>query len=359
MRSRDVERKQRISLMLLFSGIVLIFLLVTTIIVGLVVFFLVSRGTLQFGKNELNGVSVIFILVLLSAIIGTALAFGTLRFPLKPVNKILNALKRLSSGDYSVRLHFRGIFAKHPTVAELTDSFNKMASELEQTEMLRSDFINNFSHEFKTPIVSITGFAKLLKRGNLSDERRAECLDIIEEESIRLSRMATNVLNMTKVENQTILTDVSSFNLTEQIRTCVLMLEGKWSKKQIDLILPDEEYYISGNEELMMQVWLNLLDNAIKFSPDGEEVNFSIEEKNKFIEVSVSNKGKRIPEESVEKIFNKFYQADESHATEGNGIGLAVVKKIVDLHGGKVSVTSSEELTKFIVVLPKNKSTKR
>ena len=349
------EHKQRISLLLLCSGIVLIFLLVTTALVGLVVFILIHRGTLQLGDTTLSTGSLLLMLVLWSLVIGAVLTFLTLRFPLKPINKILNAMNRLAAGDYSVRLGFKGAFAKHPTVVELTNSFNQMASELEQTELLRSDFINNFSHEFKTPIVSITGFAKLLKRGNLTEERKTECLNIIEEESLRLSQMATNVLNLTKVENQTILTDVNEYNLSEQIRTCVLMLEGKWSKKHIELSLPEKEYFVAANEELMKQVWINLIDNAIKFSPDFETVEIDISKKSGSLSVAVSNVGEEIPEDKREKIFNKFYQADESHATEGNGVGLAVVKRIADLHGGSVGVSCAEGKTTFTVVLPCNK----
>ena len=239
------KHKERISLLLLSSGVVLIILLATTVLVGVIVFFLINRGALQLGETDLNVWSFVLYLLLWSLVIGAVLAFVTLRFPLKPVNKLLNAMSRLASGDYTVRLSFKGVFSRHPAVVELTNSFNQMASELEQTEMLRSDFINNFSHEFKTPIVSITGFAKLLKRGGRSEEKKKEYLDVSEEESRRLSQMATNVLDLTKVENQTILTDVAGYDLSEQLRTCVLVLESKWSRKHIDFSLPDSKMRIS------------------------------------------------------------------------------------------------------------------
>jgi signal transduction histidine kinase len=228
-----------------------------------------------------------------------------------------------------------------------------MAQELQNTEVLRSDFINNFSHEFKTPIVSIAGFAKLLKRGNLTDEQKNEYIDIIEEESLRLSYMATNVLNLTNVENQTILTDVSEFNLSEQIRSAVLLLEDKWSRRKLEMYIDFDEYMIFANEELLKHVWINLLDNAIKFSPEYGVLGIKIEEINEFLYVSISNSGDPIPSELREKIFNKFYQADESHSSEGNGIGLAIVKRVVELHNGIVSVQSKDNLTTFTVKLPK------
>lgn len=170
---------------------------------------------------------------------------------------------------------------------------------------------------------------------------------------MRLSSMATNVLSLTKVENQTILTDVSEYNLSEQIRSCMLLLENKWSKKNIELQLEFGEHMISANEELLKQVWINLLDNAVKFTPDGHTIQVGISETEGGLVVEVLNTGTEISEKSQAKIFNKFYQADESHATQGNGIGLAIVKRIVGLHGGTVRVSSKNEVTVFSVELPK------
>ena len=241
-----------------------------------------------------------------------------------------------------------------PAFAQISDGFNKMAQELQNTEMLRSDFINNFSHEFKTPIVSIAGFAKLLKRGNLTQRQREEYLDIIEEESMRLSDMATNVLNLTKVENQTILTGQSTFNLSEQLRASILLLERKWSKKNLQWQLEFGEYRITANEELLKQVWINLLDNAIKFSPEGGTIAVRITEQGGTLAVSVRNAGAAIPQPEQEKIFRKFYQADESHSSEGNGIGLAIVKRVTELHRGTVVVRSGNDETTFTVTLPEH-----
>ncbi len=351
MRINTEDRKNRISLTLLFSGIMLLFLIANAVMTSVVIFYLVYRGSLQLGETPLNTSSLILNFLLWSVVDGAILAAITIRFPLKPVNKISNAMNQLASGNFGARLSFKGPLEKHPTVKEFTNSFNTMASELQQTEMLRSDFINNFSHEFKTPIVSITGFAKLLKRGNLPREKQTEYLDAIEEESVRLSQLATNVLNLTKVENQNILTDVNRFNLSEQLRTSALLLEGKWTKKHIELILPMDEFYINANEELLKQVWLNLLDNAIKFSPDYGTVEVQIKN-SQDTSVSISNYGDAIPEGSMDKIFNKFYQVDESHSKEGNGVGLAVVKKIVDLHDGEITVNCKDGKTTFIVTIP-------
>ena len=161
--------------------------------------------------------------------------------------------------------------------------------------MLRSDFINNFSHEFKTPIVSIAGFAKLLRRGNLTEEQRAEYLSVIEEESLRLSALANNVLSLTRVENQTILTDISEFNLSEQIRGAVLLLADKWTAKDLNIDLGFDECLVCANYELLKQVWINLLDNAVKFSPQNGTVTVEMTETDRSVTVTVTNSGRDIP----------------------------------------------------------------
>ena len=338
--------------MLLFLGIILAVVLVIIVLVGLFTILLSYTGILKFENSQIPVGSFILALIIGTLIIGTALAWLSSMIILKPINKILNSLNELASGNYSSRLYFSGPVAKISTAKELTDSFNKMASELEHTEMLRSDFINNFSHEFKTPIVSIAGFAKILKRGNLTEKEKNEYLEIIEEESMRLSQMATNVLNLTNVENQAILTDVTTFNLSEQIRTSLLLLENKWSRKHLDLSMPSEEHYISANEELLKQVWINLFDNAIKFSPEYGLLEVSITNGDSSVSVAISNIGDPIPEASMDKIFNKFYQADESHAAEGNGVGLAIVRKVVELHHGRVFARCKDGVTTFTVRLP-------
>ena len=351
MKRTSKEQNNRFSLMVIAMGIILLTLLAIAVSVGCILVLLIQQDILQLGPVEINFGSFLLALLIWNLIVGLILSFISSSFLMKPINKIINALNRLSAGDYSTRLSFQGPFSKTPAFKEMTNGFNTMASELEQTEMLRLDFVNNFSHEFKTPIVSIAGFAKLLKRGNLSEGETAEYLDIIEEESLRLSQMATNVLNLTKVENQNILTEQQSFNLSEQLRTCILMLEGKWSRKHLELSLPMEEYYYTGNEELLKQVWINLLDNAIKFSPDYGTVEAKIVQQEDLLTVAISNLGEPIPEEEIPKIFSKFYQSDQSHSTEGNGVGLAIVKKIVDLHQGTIRVLCKDGKTNFIISL--------
>lgn len=347
------ERKGRMTLTLMLSACVFLVTLVTLALIGIALLAAERLGLLSRWMQNASILSFFCIIALISLLGGTFMTFLLGTFPLRSINRMTEGLHRLASGDYKARIVPGRILSSIRPIREMIDSFNTTAQELEGTEVLRSDFINNFSHEFKTPIVSIAGFASLLKQGNLSREEQAEYLDIIESESRRLAYMATNVLNLTKVENQTILTDLTTFNLSEQLRTCVLLLERKWEKKNLEMNLDLEEHTITGNQELLRQVWVNLLDNAVKFSPEGQAVEISASENDTSVSVSICNTGSYIPQEQQAAVFRKFYQADHSHNTEGNGIGLAVVKRVVELHGGSIRLESSPELTKFTIVLPK------
>lgn len=345
---RKPKAPPRAALTIIFAIVVFIILAITMLIVGSMVFLLIQAGVLE----KISSPNVMFLIVVLalsSILIGTVVAAIMSRIPLKPVNVLINGMNRLASGDYGARIDLGNLLVAQ----EVSDSFNTLASELQNTEMLRSDFVNNFSHEFKTPIVSIRGFAKLLKKGNLPDELQREYFDIIVDESTRLADMATNVLNLTKIQNQSILTDITRFNLSEQIRNCILLLEKKWSQKDLTVTADFTEYNINANEEFLKQVWINLIDNAVKFSPEAGEIGISITEEPGVVTISVKNNGPEISSEGKKRIFDKFWQADTSHASEGTGIGLSVAKRIIELHKGSISVISSSEETVFTVRLPK------
>ena len=348
------KKQQHFGLLLMFVLVLFASGLVNFGITTLAVYLLVQKGVLQFAADVVPDAGRLMLFnMALSVPVCLLVSAAASKFPLKPIRSLIDGMDRLASGDFKTRIRVGRIMRRYPTYVAVAESFNKMAEELENTELLRSDFINNFSHEFKTPIVSIAGFAKLLKRGNLPKTEQEQYLNAIEEESLRLSTMATNVLSLTKVENQAILTDVRPYNLSEQIRACMLLLESKWSKKDIELELDFGEYMIHANEELLKQVWINLLDNAVKFTPDGHTIQVRITEDGETLTVEVRNTGSQIPAESQGKIFQKFYQADESHASQGNGIGLAIVKRVTELHGGRVSVSSEHDVTAFRVELPK------
>ena len=289
------------------------------------------------------------LLLLTSLLAGVVLTVIASRVPLKPVRQLIAAINELADGNFHVRIHLD----LTQEFVKLSESFNRMAQELENTELLRSDFINNFSHEFKTPIVSLRGFAKILKSDTLTREERDEYLDIIISESNRLAQLATNVLNLSKVENTSILTDVSAFELSEEIRQAILLLETKWQKKELEWILELDELIYSGNKDLLNQMWINLIDNAVKFSPQGGKVKNKLHSDGPQVIFQIWDNGCGMDQEMIDHIFDRFYQGDLSHTAEGNGIGLTVVKRIAELHGGSVFVYSEPGIgTNFKVILP-------
>lgn len=338
---------RRLILSLVFSFFVFIILLITSLLLGLLVYLAAKNGLLEQPAKK-GPFSLLFLFMLISIIVGTIVSFFFGHFPLRPVNKIIDATNRLSKGDFSTRLNLR-----HPSpFYDLSLSFNKMAEELGTIELLRSDFINNFSHEFKTPIVSIKGFVEILKYADLTYEEQQEYLDIIISEADRLSSLSTSVLNLSHVEKQTILHQTVSYNLAEQIRKCIVLLQNQWESKNLIINADFDDVTILGNEEMLNQVWVNLLNNAIKFSPKDSELTITITISEQQIEITIHNWGTPIPPDALPHIFNKFYQVDTTHTTPGNGLGLTIVKKIVELHKGVVTCSSSECGTSFTVTIP-------
>jgi signal transduction histidine kinase len=342
--------RQRVGLPMLFSAIVFAILIISSMIIFLF-------GMLLIQINAINMLTVtskeplfsVILLLIISVIVGTVVSFVMSRFPLKPVRRVIDATNRLAAGDFSARLDLPGPSA----FSELAGSFNRMAEELGGIEMLRADFVDNFSHEFKTPIVSIKGFAEELKHDDLSPEQRSEYLDIIISESSRLATLATNVLNFSRVEKQTILAHRERFDLTEQVRRCVLLFETKWDQRRLNLTIELDEISLVGDEELLSQVWLNLIDNAVKFTPEGGCVEIRLEKRWNKAVFRIRDDGYGISEEAQKRVFDKFYQADASHSAQGNGLGLSIAKRIVTLHGGSISCQSEEGVgTEFGVELP-------
>jgi signal transduction histidine kinase len=287
-------------------------------------------------------------LALSSILIGTVISIIVGHRPMKQIDQFIKDLNSLANGNFETRIDVR----KNGVGKELIDSCNTLASELQNTQMLRSDFVDNFSHEFKTPIVSIRGFAKLLKRQDLSDEQRSEYIDIIIDESSRLTELSTNMLNLAKIENQSILTNVKPVNISEQIRTCILLLEKQWTNKDLYVGADFDEFLCPANEELIKQVWINILDNAIKYADKRGLIEVIIRQEQNTLYVSIKNTGSEISAELQKRIFDKFYQGDTSHSSEGTGIGLAISKKIVDLHNGVIRVNSGPNYVVFTIELP-------
>ncbi|WP_318619487.1 HAMP domain-containing sensor histidine kinase [Priestia megaterium] len=299
--------------------------------------------------NNKHPLASFLLLLVLCVLLGTALTTFFSKKALNPIRKVIDAIHKVADGDFDVQVNLKGI----GELEELSHSFNKMTQELLSIETLRSDFINNFSHEFKTPIVSIRGFAKLLKENNLNEEEKKEYLEIIIKESERLAGLSTNVLTLSKYESLEIITDIAPFRLDEQIRKTIVLMEPKWFKKEITINLELDEVIYNGNEDLTQQIWINLLDNAIKFSYQGGLINITLTKVNHEIQFIIKDDGIGMDDQVKAHIFEKFYQSDTSHSKTGYGIGLSLVKRIVEICKGDVSVQSEPDKGSiFTIILP-------
>lgn len=293
------------------------------------------------------------VFLLVSTGVGTLLSYGLSRYFLTPIQDLVAATKEVAKGNYGVRV---AAVDRERELGKLTHSFNQMVRELEGVELLKTDFINYFSHEFKTPIISIRGFARQLQQRDLPEAVRQEYADIIYKESERLVKMSTNVLLLTKLENQTLVTDQKLYSLDEQLRHCILVLQEEWERKnlELELDLAELEYY--GNEEMLSQVWINLIGNAISYSSEHGKIAISCMRDINRIKVRIKDEGLGMTDQTMVKIFDKFYQGDLSHGAKGNGLGLPIVKRIIDLCGGSINVKSQVgKGSTFLVYLPYEK----
>ena len=278
-------------------------------------------------------------LIIISILVGIFASYGLSVWILKPIKKFGAAISKISEGDFSVRVSTK---SSSQEVQEIYSGFNLMAEELEATEILKTDFISNVSHEFKTPINAIEGYSMLLQdNDNLTAEQK-EYVEKIIFNTQRLSSLTGSILLLSKIENQTITTDKSTFQLDEQIREAIVSLEPIWEKKNadFDVEMEDVEYY--GSESLMHHVWSNLIGNAVKFGPDGGTVRIRLWSDEGKVIFTVEDDGPGLSEEAQKHIFDKFYQVDSSHKDEGNGLGLALVKRILALEEGEISASNRD-----------------
>ena len=289
------------------------------------------------------------IFIVLSLVTGTAVSFCLVKKVFIPLGKLNRAVMKIAKGDYSVRIAPEGI----PAIKKLTVTFNKMAEELQNVEILKSDFVNNFSHEFKTPVTSIAGFAEMLKK-NLTEEEKEEYINIIAKESRRLAQLSGDVLELTRLDNKKEATDKVTFNLSEQIRLVIALLDTKWADKEIEFNLDCDEVYICANEKLLQQLWVNLIDNAIKFSPDEATVYITLSESGNKIIATVKDEGCGMSEKTKLHAFDRLYRGDGSEKIPGNGIGLTMAKRVCEMHGGKIEIIKTDSTgTTFEVTLNK------
>lgn len=316
------------------------------------VFFLFLYAMGIFPIPKLAPILYPLVALLVSIVIGTSISAVASEKVLKPLNQLVKATKIVATGDFSIRVEE---ISGPSEMANLIRNFNHMVEELRSIEMFRNSFINDFSHEFKTPIVSIRGFAKQLKNDNLSPEKREEYTDIIISESERLANMAANVLLLNKFENQQFITNKTEYELDEQIRDCVILLEKQWGKKNIEINLDLEPIKICNNQEMLSHLFINLIENAVKYSSNNGLINICCHETVDGIKFKISDEGNGMDESTQKRIFDKFFQGDKSHSIQGNGLGLSIVKRIVELCKGEIIVESEiGKGTTFTVKLPKN-----
>jgi len=259
----------------------------------------------------------------------------------RPVKQIMAALDQVMQGDFSVRIEPVKEFAGETGFNEIIGCLNKMTAELQGTETLRTDFIANVSHELKTPLAVMGNYATMLQKPGISEEERIEYAKAISHSSRRLAALITNILKLNKLENQQIFPKLDEYDLGEQLCENLLQFEDIWEKKALNIETDmEDDVRIRSDAELLSLVWNNLFSNAVKFTPENGTIGVSLKTDGDLVVVSVRDTGCGIKPEVGQHIFEKFYQGDTSHATQGNGLGLALVKRVVDILGGEIGVQS-------------------
>jgi signal transduction histidine kinase len=314
------------------------------------ILFLVSYDK-NMNIREAHGIfsSLMFLSFFLCVALGSILLYTAMRKITEPIIRISDAATAVSKGDFSIKI----IQQSDDEIGTLAKNFNLMTEELNNMEYLRKDFISSVSHEFKTPIASIKGFAELLQNKNLSDEDFRTYTNIIIEETKRLSHLSSNMMRLSKLDHQRIPESVKTFSLDEQIRKTLVLLEEKWTSKNLTLEINLDQISYTGDEALIQHIWLNLIENAIKFSKEEGQIFINAKKFTNHIYVEIKDEGIGISNQDQARIFEKFFQADLSHSKEGSGLGLAIVKKIVEICRGEIQFVSGlGRGTTFKVHLP-------
>lgn len=339
-------RNRSFRIAVLFSALVFLILLLTMGLTGLITVLVSESNFIDAPPKELT----LILFAVISIIVGTILSHTVGKRPLNVIREIDDATKEVVKGNFTVRLN-EDIVAEE--LHSMAHNFNTMVRELSNTEILRKDFIENVSHEFQTPLSAIEGYAALLQNQSLTTQKRQEYAKRILVNARRLSDLSGNILLLSRLEHQELEIQKETYALDEQIREAILLFETKWTQKELCLEVDLSAIRYKGNKELLMQVWQNLIGNAVKFVSQKGEIRITLRiEKNDVI-VTVADNGIGMSEAVQKRIYEKFYQADTSRTGIGNGLGLALAKRIVDLHDGTLTVASAEgKGTMFTVTLP-------
>lgn len=260
---------------------------------------------------------------------------------IRPTERIIEATERIMQGDFSHRIEISSLYETRSEFDLIAERINEMAEALASTEAIHSDFISNVSHEIKTPLTVMKNYATLLRLGNITESEREEYARSIEDAAGRLSALVTNILRLNKLENQQISPRLERYDLSEQVCGCLLQFEEVWEARGINIDTDIEEgITVLGDGDMMELVWSNLISNALKFTESGGEVAVSVHSEGEYAAVSVRDTGCGISEDVGAHVFEKFYQGDTSHSQSGNGLGLALVKRVIDITGSSISVES-------------------
>ncbi len=270
-----------------------------------------------------------------------------------PLQEIKSALEKVQHGDFDIHLsrHFGSQFSQFNPII---DDVNLMAKELNSMEMLRSDLIANISHEVKTPLSSILNYGTLLQQKDLSEEKRLEYAKAITEQTRRLSSLVSGILRLNRLENQNIYPNRQEYDLSEQLIECLLSFEDSWEQKSITIVNEiDDDVKVNADPELLGLIWNNLFSNAVKYCNEGGTIRVRLKEQDDQVTVTVQDDGIGMTQETVNHIFDKFYQGDTSHASEGNGLGMSMVREILNIVGGDIAISSTlGEGSQFVVTVP-------
>jgi signal transduction histidine kinase len=267
----------------------------------------------------------------------------------KRIKKLEEATICIKEGNYDFKIDASG----YDEIARLSENFNLMIQELKANEYLSKEFVRNFSHEFKTPLSVIRGYAEMIEQMDLTDSENKEYLDIIISETQRLSNLTNNMLQISLIDSKAIITKDDEYSISEQIRNIIQMTQLKWEEKKLSFDLDMDEIKIKNNKELTYQIVLNLLSNAVKYSDLKEEIKITLKDSNDSFTFSITNKGQEIPREDFDKVFQLFYISDKEKNQESTGVGLTLTKRIVDKLKGQISFDSDKGLTTFNVLLVK------
>lgn len=339
MKSRNKERERRVNRLPIVTGYIGFFLLVAGIVtVALFIYGIVDEKS--GGDRTVISIIMLTVIVILSLIF-VAVDWLRRRYTVeRPVKEILKATDDIASGKFSVKLTPRHSFGYYDEYDLIMENINKMSAELSKSAMLGVDFVSNVSHELKTPLAIIGNYASALYADDLDKDTRKEYAKTLVAASTRLADLITNILKLNKLENQEIKSESEEIRLDEMLAEAVIGYEELIENKNITLRCDIEELTVSAPSGYLDMVWNNLLSNAVKFTPNGGKITVSLaRDKDKAV-VKVKDSGIGISKETGERIFDKFYQGDTSHAKEGNGLGLALVKKVIDIIGGQIEVES-------------------